>query len=104
MNRKSRKWSPERGGASMKTVTTVTEIQMRDRTPPPVNLSLSSSYTDEQFYADLKKAGKQLDQMAAEALKEHAEGKTRKFPCDCPHKHGDNCAFGGFCPVDPDNA
>ena len=44
-------------------------------TPQSIDL-----YTDTQFYADLKKASKRLDAMAAEALNEHAEGKTRKFP------------------------
>ena len=37
-------------------------------------------YSDEQFHADLKKASKRLDVMADKALKEHAQGKTRKFP------------------------
>ncbi len=37
-------------------------------------------YTDEQFHADLKKASKWLDAMIEKAHKEHAEGRTRKFP------------------------
>ena len=37
-------------------------------------------YTEEQFHADLKKAGKVLDKMASEALDEYAKGETRKFP------------------------
>lgn len=37
-------------------------------------------YSDEQFATDLRKASKTLDRMAAEALKAHAEGKTRRFP------------------------
>jgi len=50
-------------------------------TPPPVDIvSCKGGYTDEQFYADLKKASKRLDAMEAEALEEDAQGKTRKFP------------------------
>jgi hypothetical protein len=37
-------------------------------------------YTDEQFYTDIKKSSDALDLMAQEALEEHAQGKTRKFP------------------------
>jgi len=37
-------------------------------------------YTDAEFYADLKKASKWIDGMEEAALKEHAEGKTRKLP------------------------
>ena len=43
-------------------------------------LDQGPEYSDEQFHADLRKASKRLDVMANEALKEHAQGKTRKFP------------------------
>lgn len=37
-------------------------------------------YTDEQFYADLKKSKKALDRMARQAEREYKRGKTREFP------------------------
>ena len=37
-------------------------------------------YTDEQFYADLRKSKKKLDRLERRALKDHAKGKTRRFP------------------------
>ena len=37
-------------------------------------------YTDEQFYADIKKASNKLDLMESKALEAEAQGKTRKFP------------------------
>ena len=43
-------------------------------------ISYASEYTDEQFYADLRKASAALDRMAEEALEEDAQGKTREFP------------------------
>lgn len=43
-------------------------------------LGEESEYTDEQFYADLKKARKRLDAMVAAALEEDARGETREFP------------------------
>jgi hypothetical protein len=48
----------------------------------PVNIALSEEpeYSDDQFYADIKKASKRLDLMESKALKEEAQGKTRKFP------------------------
>ena len=51
----------------------------RDKTQQQ-QLEQDPEYTDEQFHADLKKASKRLDAMANEALKEDAQGKTRKFP------------------------
>lgn len=39
----------------------------------------TNTYTDAQFHADLKESSARLDAMAAQALKEHAEGKTRVF-------------------------
>jgi hypothetical protein len=42
--------------------------------------SREGGYTDERFYADLKKASKWIDAMGDAAVKEHAEGKTRKLP------------------------
>jgi hypothetical protein len=41
---------------------------------------LEFQYTDEQFTADLQKSSKKLDMMEEQALKEHKEGKTQKFP------------------------
>ena len=50
-------------------------------TPSGTDLAAQEGeYTDKQFYADLKKASKRLDAMAAKALKEDAQGKTKKFP------------------------
>ena len=37
-------------------------------------------YSDEQFYADLKKASKHLDSMVEQALKEDAEVKNPRVP------------------------
>lgn len=67
---------------NMQVVTTVTSISTGDSTALPVSVIpyKEHGYTDEQFYADLRKAGKKLDLMEAEALKEHAQGKTRKLP------------------------
>lgn len=39
-----------------------------------------NEYTDEQFHADLTRSNKRLDAMAAEALRDEAEGRTREFP------------------------
>jgi hypothetical protein len=63
-----------------RTAKTGTRILRFDRTPPPIDITPEREYTDEQFYADLKKASKQLDKMVQEALEEDAQGKTRKFP------------------------
>ena len=41
---------------------------------------VESDYSDIQFYTDLEKANERLDSMAARALKEHRQGKTREFP------------------------
>jgi putative addiction module CopG family antidote len=43
-------------------------------------LEQEPEYSDEQFYADVRKSSKQLDAMESKALEEHAQGKTRKFP------------------------
>ena len=51
----------------------------KSNTSLPINCK-ESEYTDAQFYADLSKASKQLDMMERKALKDHAQGKTRKFP------------------------
>ena len=66
----------------VKMAETVTGILMSDRTPLPVDIALyqEPEYSDAQFYADIKKASKRLDLMVNGALKEHAQGKTRKFP------------------------
>jgi hypothetical protein len=37
-------------------------------------------YSEEQFHADLAKAGNQIDAMAAKALQSLREGRVRKFP------------------------
>ncbi len=37
-------------------------------------------YTDEQFYADLRKSKRALDRMARQAEREYKRGKTREFP------------------------
>ena len=37
-------------------------------------------YTDEQFYADIKKAGPRFDEMIQKALEDEAAGRTREFP------------------------
>jgi hypothetical protein len=39
-----------------------------------------TEYTDEQFEADLRKAGPWLKRMAADASAEYAAGKTQRFP------------------------
>jgi hypothetical protein len=50
-------------------------------TPPPIDLAVyKGEYSDKQFFADLKKASQWVDEMGQMALKEHAEGKTRKLP------------------------
>jgi len=50
-------------------------------TPQSIDLTVDGcAYTDMQFYRDLKKSGKQLDVMAAGALKAEGQGKTREFP------------------------
>jgi hypothetical protein len=66
----------------VETATTVFGELVTDRTPLPVNIALSEEpeYSDDQFYADIKKASKRLDLMESKALKEEAQGKTRKFP------------------------
>ena len=52
-----------------------------ESTPQSVDFAVHGDvYTDAQFYADLEKASKQLNAMLKEALEEHAQGKTRKFP------------------------
>jgi len=51
------------------------------RTPQCAALADSEhAYTDAQFYSDLQNAGSWIDAMEKAALKEHAEGKTRKLP------------------------
>jgi len=61
--------------------TTVIDTMVRVTSPVAVDITVSEfGYTDEQFYSDLKKASKRLDVMEEEALREHARGKTRKFP------------------------
>lgn len=59
---------------------TVTRVHLSAHTPLPIAIALEPEYTDEQFYADLRKAGKQLDAMEKQALEEYRQGKTRKFP------------------------
>jgi len=39
-----------------------------------------TEYSDEQFHADIEKSDDKLMQLAAQAVKEHNQGKTRKFP------------------------
>lgn len=65
-------------------ISTAAPILATSRTPLGVYITLhrETDYTDTQFYADLKKARKSLDRMKRKALKEHAQGKTRKFPED----------------------
>ena len=64
------------------TASTVTDILTTDRTPPPVDIAAvhEVEYSDEQFYADLRKSKKQFDEMAKKAMKEDRQGKTRRFP------------------------
>ena len=59
---------------------TVTGVYVSAHTPLPIAIALEQEYSDEQFHADLRKASKRLDTMVSKALKEHAQGKTRKFP------------------------
>lgn len=60
---------------------TATGLHVTDCTPSPeINVFQEADYSDEQFYADLRKASKQLDLMERKALEEYAQGKTRKFP------------------------
>ena len=61
---------------------TATRLLVSNHTLLPVEIALSdeTDYSDEQFYADLRKASKQLDLMESKALEEYAQGKTRKFP------------------------
>ena len=61
---------------------TITRAFVMDRTPLPFEITLSqeTDYSDMQFYADLRKASKQLDLMERKALEEYAQRKTRKFP------------------------
>jgi hypothetical protein len=47
---------------------------------PDITLYEEPEYSDERFYADIRKASGRLDKMEQKALKEHARGKTRKFP------------------------
>jgi len=42
----------------------------------------TTGYTDKEFFADLNKAGKELDEMGRQAVQEHNDGKTRRFPCE----------------------
>lgn len=50
-------------------------------TPQSIDLAAHGDiYTDAQFYAHLKKASNWISSMEEAALKEHAEGKTRKLP------------------------
>ena len=66
----------------LKHPTTVTRLRVSDCTALPADIALyqEPEYSDAQFYADIKKASKRLDLMVNGALKEHAQGKTRKFP------------------------
>lgn len=59
-----------------------TDVIKKNCTVSPVDMmpAQESDYTDIQFVSDLKKVSKQLDSMAAEALKEHAQGNTQEFP------------------------
>jgi hypothetical protein len=60
---------------------TQAEVIIVNSTAQAIDIALpKQEYTDQQFHADLKKAGKRLDAMVAEALEEDAQGKTRKFP------------------------
>lgn len=61
---------------------TVTGVYVSAHTPLPIAIALDEEpeYSDEQFYADLRKASKQLDAMEQQALEEYRQGKTRKFP------------------------
>jgi hypothetical protein len=64
-----------------RTAKTVVKALKTDRTVSAIHIRVDSGvYTDEQFHADLKKASKWIDAMEGAALKEHAEGKTRKLP------------------------
>ena len=59
----------------------ITDILTSDSTLlPALILCEEIDYSDEQFYAHLRKASEKLDSMVKKALKEHAKGKTRKFP------------------------
>jgi len=60
---------------------TATRVRVKERSPVPVAPQpQETEYSDEQFYADLRKASKRLDEMEREALEEHARGETLKFP------------------------
>lgn len=66
---------------SLQTAKTVVAGLKTDRTVSAIEIAVAQGvYTDEQFHADLKKASKWIDGMEGAALKEHAEGKTRKLP------------------------
>ncbi len=72
---------PKLKGRMVRELSTRTAFLSVDRVPLPADITpYEREYTDRRFYADLKKAGGQLDRMAREALKEHSQGRTRKFP------------------------
>ena len=59
----------------------ITDILTSDSTLlPALILCEEIDYSDEQFYAHLRKASEKLDSMVKKALKEHAKGQTRNFP------------------------
>ena len=67
-----------KGSKSSTVMVTISE----DFTTSPNNITLykGPDYSDEQFYTDLRKAGKRFDALAEKALSDHAQGKTEKFP------------------------
>jgi hypothetical protein len=73
---------PDQKPIKVKTRKTATRVRVKPcaQLPTEVVQDQEPEYTDEQFYADLRKAKKQLDAMEKQALKEYREGKTRKFP------------------------
>jgi hypothetical protein len=62
------------------TETADTAPDVRDTKSLATGKAPEQGYTDEQFYGDLKKAGRKFDLIAQRALEEHAQGKTRKLP------------------------
>ena len=55
----------------------VAPVFISDGTPSAVITTEEADYSDEQFYADLRKASKKLDLMEAKALEEYAHRKAR---------------------------
>ena len=53
---------------------------MESTTMPVLITDGTPEYKDMQFYADLRKAEGRLNAIAAEAMKEHIEGRTLRFP------------------------